>query len=1239
MDAFRLKSVTLRSLMAFCLVTGWLLPIVNRGDAQVVLAYDLELSETYLPYHNPAKIEAPPTDKRVGINLDGCAYETIQEAVTAAPSGASIEVSAGTYTETVQISDKKLTITGDYDSLCETVIGGLTEIDGSSLSGTTLVSIDNSGVTLRELSIVNGKGAVYGGGIILAKGAQVYLDSVSVTGNDADYGGGIFLDPGTVMTVSNSTITTNTASILGGGAFVEGNLILQTGSLVQGNQAPDGGGMMVSNGSVTVDNSDIQSNLADTWTSKGGGIYAVGSSDLHIQNNALVADNEAAFGGGVYADEATVELSVAFFYDNLSFYDGGGIYLTNTAVLNGTAVRIGGEGAELGNKAYFGFGGGISAITSTINLTGTQIFANRAGERGGGIYTDNSVTNLYTVTIGGPNNNTHNVLDASGHWGAGICLTGSSAATLNASIVSSNVFSSTGLGRGGGIYIEDGSTILLENGSSVENHTAGATVDHFGAGIYADNATVTLDNSKVISNSTHWAGGGGGGIFAINGSVINIENNSEVSDNFSADAGGIYADGSTVNVDTSFFYDNGAMINGGGLYLTNDSTLAGSSVLIGGDGIAFGNDVLDGSGGGIYAITSTINLDGSQVFANSAGFSGAGIYADNTSIELNSVEVGGVMDEHPNIVTLGSFGSGMFLTGGTTAILSNTVVAGNTFTMGSSYGGGIYLEELSTLNLQNNSRVEYNLAPSSTEGYGAGLFADNATITIDDSQVLSNTAGTSGGGIGLAGGSELNLQNFAVVSDNIATSKHGGGIYSTGLNDIDIENSYVEHNQAGTDGGGIYLAGGTLDTEGWWSIRWNIASGNGGGVAVTGGGDADFSVTTWDYDSYLGGNLAEGDGGGLYTTNTDTISMTAVGGYWLNFNTNIALGSGGGAALIGGGSLDFLGHVQMTGNHAGRNGGAVFLASKSALNMTASGGDIPAIVDNWAEIGGGVYAMLGSLVDCSGGVFGTETNGNEAIDGSGGAIYLQTSQLNSINCQFLNNEATIDGGAIAATEGSLVVSGSNFSNCDPTTSTCSLFKGNIADSDENDDGNGGVVFLSDSGLILSHSILNENSAYQGGGIYQTASSDSTVTDSLFFKNASTDPFGSAIGVDQGGFHMEHVTLGDNTGGFAFQSVTTGTVSVTNSIAWGNTFGFGGTTTFTYGCNIDQDGNVGSVLNPMFVNPGAGEDYHLAWNSPAVDTCALGRPIDLDGINRPINFLYDMGAYEFLIKIFLPLILK
>jgi len=56
---------------------------------------------------------------------------------------------------------------------------------------------------------------------------------------------------------------------------------------------------------------------------------------------------------------------------------------------------------------------------------------------------------------------------------------------------------------------------------------------------------------------------------------------------------------------------------------------------------------------------------------------------------------------------------------------------------------------------------------------------------------------------------------------------------------------------------------------------------------------------------------------------------------------------------------------------------------------------------------------------------------------------------------------------------------------------------------------------------------------------------------------------------------------------------------------------------------------GSVAaDARFVDP-SGNDFHLLWNSPAIDGgIAIGLSTDLDGWYRPQGLDYDMGAYEF-----------
>jgi hypothetical protein len=56
------------------------------------------------------------------------------------------------------------------------------------------------------------------------------------------------------------------------------------------------------------------------------------------------------------------------------------------------------------------------------------------------------------------------------------------------------------------------------------------------------------------------------------------------------------------------------------------------------------------------------------------------------------------------------------------------------------------------------------------------------------------------------------------------------------------------------------------------------------------------------------------------------------------------------------------------------------------------------------------------------------------------------------------------------------------------------------------------------------------------------------------------------------------------------------------------------------------------VNPMFVNPGAG-DFHLQPNSPAINSGTLLDVVDdFDGIPRPLSYQFDIGAYEYPFKL-------
>jgi len=116
---------------------------------------------------------------------------------------------------------------------------------------------------------------------------------------------------------------------------------------------------------------------------------------------------------------------------------------------------------------------------------------------------------------------------------------------------------------------------------------------------------------------------------------------------------------------------------------------------------------------------------------------------------------------------------------------------------------------------------------------GGGINNDHGTVTLSDSTITGNTAGTSGGGIYNNGGT-VTLNGASSISGNNALpseySGYGGGIYNdhgtVTLNDL----SPISGNWARYDGGGIENNCGTVVLNDASSISRNTALYGCGGV-------------------------------------------------------------------------------------------------------------------------------------------------------------------------------------------------------------------------------------------------------------------------------------------------------------------------------------------------------------------------------------------------------------------------
>jgi len=191
--------------------------------------------------------------------------------------------------------------------------------------------------------------------------------------------------------------------------------------------------------------------------------------------------------------------------------------------------------------------------------------------------------------------------------------------------------------------------------------------------------------------------------------------------------GGIYALASTVSLDGNVIEDNGDFTSGGGLYVKFCSMYAS------GDTIRY-NSCTD-NGGGIYSERSDLALTQSVITGNTAGFWGGGIYQgkdslgiENTIIALNNGGIGG-----------GIFADSIW--GG----ISNSTIDRNT---GTAFGGNLYLMNTADLDISNNMityasqygfhtaspdniTFSYNNCFGSTPADISGLSADSTNTSAD----------------------------------------------------------------------------------------------------------------------------------------------------------------------------------------------------------------------------------------------------------------------------------------------------------------------------------------------------------------------------------------------------------------------------------------------------------------------------------------------------------------------------
>lgn len=785
-------------------------------------------------------------------------------------------------------------------------------------------------------------------------------------------------------------------------------------------------------------------------------------------------------------------------YYGFSVYSVHHTTITNCTFQNspGTALAVVNSSAVLGNTSfldncqlryYYCSRGGIHVTKSSLNFTGITLFAR------------------------------NNVMKAYGSRGGGVRIENFSTVIFSGT----STFKNNGAQNcGGGIFVQGHSNLTFSGTNTFVNNSAADYAYMFiqarGGGICACNhAIVNMNgNTTFIHNSADL----GGGISAYDHIILNVNGNTTFVNNLGVSyGGGVYvADHTTVNLNgNTTFESNLAFTQGGGIFAQDLTILNMNSITtfisnVGGDGggILASNGCticvkgnarfwrnIAGNGGGItIAHNSTLTINKNYSFMNnSANHLGGGVAALKSTLAINGY---------------GYFEGNLGQNGGAISVQESvlTMKGNHTFTkcLADVEGGAMYINK-SCVTFIGETVISHNRAMDD----GGGVYALDSNLTFLDSANFVTNSARRGGRMY----SEIKLSAICKISKNSA--RRGGGIYSRFSEIIASGICKICSNLAHLDGGGVYSDSSIFRFSGNSTLNNNQAQ-IGAGIYL------DNSTMNLARNSDIEENVAIFYGAGIYTRRS---LLNLTGNNTLQCNT--AMKEGGAIYATANSTLNFNGNNTFTDSVANVSGGAVWLEN-SILNLDSNitfrncragyeGGAIYAydshmkaggkntFISNNATRGGGINIRWTSLSFNSGSAL--KVLNNSAV--TGGGIFSDNSTLEfNETCTFQANLADYNGAGLYAARSNLRFFGtSNFHYNQATR-------------------NGGGIYARENSHITLCGINNfeDNLAERGGGVDLEDSALISNSDSCFKSHYSTQ---------RGAFNSFNTNHAETTGGGIF----------------------------------------------------------------------------------------------------------
>ncbi len=508
---------------------------------------------------------------------DSAAHATISDAVTAANSGDTISVAAGTYAECVDSGGKNLTFEGPSS-------GSPATLDGTGLCTSALVVQSGESVTVRNLALANA-----GGRGLYFSASTVELEGVTVDGaGAADVSGGAVRGESGTLATSTCSFSNNMGDEGGAIYLADGVEWTDTGSTFTGNTSVRSGGAVFggSNHAISLSATQFDSNTAGLH---GGAIAASWYSSLRALEVVFTSNTAGESGGAVYTYVVTGDLRFedSTFTANEALTGwGGAIEVEWYSLLE--VIRSTFDANRSANS-----GGAVSQWYETSGICQDSTFTNNDARSSGGAWYFNPYQGRADdLTVTG-STFTDNIAES---WGGG--LFGAWARDV---VVEDSTFdTNTASGAGGGLAVYVATDVSMQRNRFCGNEAS------YGAGAQVEWADAdSISNTLFIDNHAER----GGGLFRYASYAGTSEYNTFVGN--SADLrGGAYLDewGASTLDNSAFFH------NVGGALFTEFSGTAGSTPV---RYDAWGDNApIDGTGYFQVSYGTDGNVTGDPLFAH-----------------------------------------------------------------------------------------------------------------------------------------------------------------------------------------------------------------------------------------------------------------------------------------------------------------------------------------------------------------------------------------------------------------------------------------------------------------------------------------------------------------------------------------------------------------------------------------------------------------------------------------------